>query len=1730
LDNFPLIEAQLQQIREGVPRSYYASLPKLAAAPLQGLPRVYGIAWAYVAHTDSVLNPELFTAFLNAYQDWSELRLSELWALPTTLRVVLLENLRRMADDIALGKVAREVAHAVWDSAAQLDSAALDTIYVLMKQRGLQRSYLTQLWQRMPTELPETVPVLARWTEEHCPDGHALMIQSQTGQVASNLTVGNIITTLRLIGQVDWVDLIEPVSRSLRVLRQLPSFREESELTRQQITQAMERLARQSRTSEREVAEALVAAALNVAEDLPAEAEERTAGFYLIGEGRAALETSLGVTTSDTARHERQRKWHLPLYVAVIMLATLLLVFLVAQYHAEPGWKAIVALFLLAWPVSEAVSALVHRLIAESLEVHPLPRLDFSAGIPPGHRVLVVIPTLLTSAASNKDLVQRLEWHWLANREKEAQFALLTDWIDAASASLPGDAALLQDALARLAVLNARYPATPDESPRFVLMHRPRSWCKTQRRWLGRERKRGKLEQLLRLLATGSMEGFTALAPGLRLADGIRYVVTLDSDTGLPPGSLRDLVAVAAHPLNAPRVDPASRRVVKGYGILQPRVVTPLPDPAQDTPYHRLFAGQGGIDPYSSGVSDVYQDLFGSGSFSGKGLLHVDAVHAVLDGRLPAESVLSHDLLEGTVARCGFVSDVALVEEHPHHAGVAASRNHRWTRGDWQLLPLMARARRYGIDALGLWKMGDNLRRSLVMPLSFALIAWVIFTGSLPLHIALLATLAALLAGPLLGALAGLVPTRRGIAWRHFFREGSRQLVRAVGAAAWNFSQIPVQSLMLLDATVRSLWRMTISQRHLLEWTTAAQAQAASKTDLSAFVRQHAPASLLCAALAIATPWALHPWAGLLLFLFWGGSALAAWWSSLPCSAGAAHVLRAKDRHYLEMLARDTWRFFERCVGAEDNHLPPDNLQLVPEPTVAHRTSPTNVGLYLLAACCAREFGWISTGELIKRLEATLDTLDQLPKHRGHLLNWYDTRTLAIMQPAYVSTVDSGNLAGLLLAVAQACLSLAEGGSDGPVAQIALRQLAARCQALYAAMDFHCLYDSKRHLFNIGLRVEEQSLDASYYDLLASESRLTSFLAIAKGDVPRRHWTALGRPFLSVGGAPGLKSWSGSMFEYLMPSLLMHEPRHGLLQTSVHSAVAAQRVFGAEQQLPWGISESAYFAQDHSLAYQYSPFGVPRLALRRTPLTDRVVAPYATLIATLVSPGAAVANLKRLERLGARGELGMFEALDFTVSRQPDKQAVSIVQAFMAHHQGMSLVALCNVLRLDAPRRWFAAEAQVAAHEALLHERTPRQIVESADPRLPPEPDAHSLEPVFHSRTVQPLKAGWKPTHLLSNGRYNVALRPNGAGLSRWQGRNVTRWRDDVLRDAYGSFFYLRRSGQRSMVSLTATPAPGADWRYRARFMADRVQFDAQGESLSTSITVIVSPEDDTELRSVQLHNTGRSELRLELVSCFEAVLADPRADDAHPAFSNLFVQTRWEPEWRALMLTRRPRLHGDPQMAVAHFLAEADADVISVKCIADRRVFAGRGQPPHQPALLPQVFDEDNLPVNGLDPVASLRVRLRLAPGAIARLSFATTAADTAEELAARIDKYLQPMHVERATRMAATLAQVRLRDLALTPAEHLALQDLTTALMYSTPRPGLERIQLDQRQLWRFGISGDKPIVLVRIKAPSGLPLVNALLRAQPWWTFGGLAVDVVVINSEPNSYLMPLQRDIL
>ena len=1781
LDNFHLIEAQLKAVHEGLPRSYFRMLPVLLGEPLAGLPRVYGVAWAFVAHTDSAFDEDLLLQYLTAYQETRELKLSEMWALPTTLRVVLVENLRRLAERLATHKAARELANLCCDRIDAVTVEQLDGVRALLEPRGVARVFLAQMAQRLQDRVagagPRAAAAVLAWLSTALPDPAAVQAQQGADQTADNLSVSNAVTSLRAIGDADWPDIVARTSALMRLLLDAPLFAAEHTTTRDRTLHGIERLARRSARSELEVARALLAlmqapaapaepaaaaapdapdapdatsaAAAPAAPDEPLAA---TAGHWLQGRGRPALARALGLPD----RAWRAWAWvapraTLPLYLGALALLTLALVARMLYGADAPAWLVGVAALLLLGPASEVVVALVNRLISESARPQHLPRLALAAGIPPEHRVLVVVPALLSSAEGAATLLHRLRLHHLANPEAEAQFALLTDWVDAPTEHLAGDAALLDATLEQLAALNALHPQD-GAAPRFILLHRARRFSVSEQAWIGWERKRGKLEQLVAALASGApadRAAFMDLGRASQIAAHTPYIVTLDADTQLPPGRLRELVGVAAHPSNVPRIDAALRRVVAGHGILQPRLVTPLPAAGQGTLFHWLFAGQCGIDPYSAASSEVYQDVFGEGSFSGKGLLHVAALHAVLAARLPEGLVLSHDLLEGSLARCAAVTDITLVEDAPSHADVAAARLHRWTRGDWQLLPLLLQPRRFGLRGVHRWKMLDNLRRSLAAPLSLASLVLALAGGPATPWAVLVLVLASFAAGPLMGAVAGLAPSRDDIAMRHFYRQGLADVVRAGWGGLWHLALLLQHAMQSLDAIARALHRTLVSQRQLLQWTTAAAAQAAATVQWQALLRQHQGTSLaalvLLAALLGGALLADVPAPALAaaLCLLWAAAPLWTWWVSRTLPASEGQALPLLDRAYLQDVARDTWRYFERCVTALDQHLPPDNLQITPHDMLAHRTSPTNIGLYLLSVACAQRLGFIGVAEMLTRLEATLATVTRLERHRGHLFNWYDTLTLEPLLPRYVSTVDSGNFSGHLLALAQACGELARAlpPADEASEQITrLQAVAATAERLAWQSDFGFLYSHKRHLLHIGYRVAEQQLDAGFYDLLASESRLTSLLAIAKGDLPMRHWAALGRPFYAVGAQAGLRSWSGSMFEYLMPTLVLDEPPGSVLREASHAALREQVAYVAQQDMPWGISESAHAGCDHTLAYQYAPQGVPRLALRRTPPDELVIAPYATALAALIEPHRASLNFAALQGLGARGSLGFIEALDYTPALQAAAGRYTLVNTFMAHHQGMTLAALTNVLMGGAVQRWGMANPYIEAVSSLLHERAPREVSRLHEPPAGPRPQALQRRLPALLRDVLPGQQAVEPTQLLSNGRYSVTLRANGAGSSRLGATGITRGRDDALRDAYGSFFYLRRRPGETPVSITQHPAPDAAAHYRSVFHADRVCFDAAWPQLQAHITAWVSPEDDIEFRQVELRNSGDRPIEIELISAFEVALADPRADEAHPAFGGFFVRAEWQPAQQALVFERTPRLATETGTHLAHFLAGSEAALLDLRGQTDRARWLGRNRALSQPLAELQALAADGEPQpldTGLDPACVLAVRVRIAPQAKAQLTFATAASTDALTLRALVDKYRQPSHVQRASLMSATLAGIRLRTLRISAENFAAIQMLTTALVLGLTRAqaqmhvaaSAEPPACDRRLLWRLGISGDRPLILVAAGAQQGMGLLRTLAQALRLWAWGGISCDLVVVNAEPASYLNELHRDI-
>lgn len=1854
LDNYHVVEEQIREIRVDLPPGYYRQLPKLAQGPFAGYPRVFGIAWAFVAHTDSHFDPLALRRFIAAYQQVQPLMISELWAVAITLRIVLVENLRRLADQITAGRADRADAQALADRLLASGSAysALVGDIGTRAHGPLSELFAAQLAKRLRDQDPRTTPAL-QWLEERLErqgTSVGLVIEhAQQRQGASNVSVRNVITSMRLMSDIDWADLVEGMGLVDARLREGGGFAAMDFATRNLYRSAIEQLARGSALTELAIAEqalasAQAAAAAQATGAHPARAADP--GYHLVAEGRPALEQAIGFKPPWGFRFNR---WQVGLGVggyigAILGLAVLLLgaaLWWAGLHGTHPGWLVALALagFL---PATEVASVLVNRRVTRRFGPVGLPGLALADGVPTHLRTLVVVPTLLTSEADLRAHIESLEVHHLAGAGGDLSFALLSDGLDAATEVVASDAHLIAVAQEAIAALNLRHGPAPG-GKRFYLLHRHRRFNAGENCFMGWERKRGKLHELNRLLRGATDTSFMALdGKGQpEILPGVRYVITLDADTRLPRDAALRLIGKMAHPLNQPSFSPAEQRVVGGHAILQPRVTPALPMGLEGSLYQRLTSGPGGMDPYAAAVSDVYQDLFGEGSYTGKGIYDVDAFEAALAGRVQENTLLSHDLFEGVLARAGLASDVEVVEDFPARYDVAVQRQHRWTRGDWQLLPWVLGRRHQGaaLPALGRWKMLDNLRRSLLAP---AGLLTLVLCCALPWPQApwgVLLVLAALGVPAFLPGMAELWASRPGIRVASHLRLLASDFRVAVLQTVAAIALLPDHAWRAVDAIVRALVRLYATHRQMLEWKTAAQSATKPRPGPAGFYRLMAGGLLLTTVLVAGTAAlapASRPLVLPLLALWLAAPALA--WRSSRRSVPAPQSAPALDNALvLRRIARRTWRFFETFVTAAEHHLPPDNFQEDPKPVVARRTSPTNMGLYLLSAVAARDFGWAGAAQTADRLEATLASMGALARHRGHFYNWYDTGTAQVLAPPYVSSVDSGNLAGHLIALASACegwvraplpatwvaglgdaLALAREAVQGvPAAQgaqgrrlLALlaeidtavagggvemglpalqrladkalkeaqdiavpagsgegdallfwtaavrarvieqghdllptgeglptldarwQSLADTARALALGMDFAFLLDPERKLLSIGYAAVENRLDANCYDLLASEARLASLFAIAKGDVETRHWFRLGRTAIPVGKGSALVSWSGSMFEYLMPSLVMRAPAGSLLAQTNTLVVQRQMAYGALQGIPWGISESAYNARDLEFTYQYSNFGVPGLGLKRGLAENLVIAPYATGLACMVDATAAGHNFARLAQLGALGQHGFYEALDFTRSRLPEGQAVAIVRNYMAHHQGMTIVAIANTLHGGQMRERFHREPMVQACELLLQERMPR-LVAVAHPRAEETQTgpADVRDDLHAVRRMGAPGASAPATHLLSNGRYAVMLTAAGTGYSRWRDLAVTRWREDATSEDWGSHVYLRDAHSGRTWSAAAEPSGRAADSYEVAFAEDHAAFTRHDGSMTTTTEVIVSAEADGEVRQVTLVNTGPRAREIDLTSYAELVLAPPAADNAHPAFSKMFVQTEYLPEFGALLATRRARSPGEAGVWAAHFAVVEGTVAAPAQYETDRGLFLGRGRTARNALAVHGGGALSNTVGTVLDPVFALRQRVRIAPGQMARVAFWTLVAPTREALLDLLDQHHDRSAFERARTLAWTQAQVQLRHIGIDADAAADFQRLAAPILYAdarfrAPADAIARGAGPQSGLWQHGISGDLPIVLLRIDDIEDIAQLHQLLQAHEYWRMKRLGVDLVVINERASSYVQDLQ----
>ncbi|WP_073993587.1 GH36-type glycosyl hydrolase domain-containing protein [Parasporobacterium paucivorans] len=1931
LDNFYVIEEQVNGLCKDLSKKIYYDLPVLKKGPHRGVSRILALSSELVAHTDGQIEEGTLLKYLEAYQSHNILFEREICVIPAMMRLALIENIRTICEDLTETRKQWKLADETIEKWLDDTGADTDKMQGLLKINGkaineaietANPSFLEHLFYRMRRSGRRYSDIL-RYIDESLDKfdttTEILAQKAHNAQAVSTVSLGNCIVSLKHLSSRNWIDLFDAASYLEKILQKDPGeiYSQMDINSRYFYKKRVETIAKTYGVSELFIAREALRLAQNAMPDIQTAIDDDSLdnrrqhiGYYIVGNGLKVLEDGQKRNTKFLAKPKKSIEDHQGIiYMLSIILFTVLLTLLILSYtmnhiSGNPYLYLILTVAAAIIPASEIVISIINWVVCKVKNPAVFPRLELKEGIPENLSTMVVIPALLSDKKRVIEIMENMENHYLGNREKNLYFALIGAFKDSDHENNKEDKSVVKEASDRIDALNSKY--TDGKKDVFYFYNRQRKFNEKDNNWTGWERKRGALMEFNELLLGSEDTSFSFYSNELLPNANIKYVITLDADTVLPLGMAKKMIGAMAHPLNRPVIDQKDGVVSEGYGLMQPKVSFDS-DSSNRSIFSRIYTGQEGLDPYASAISDVYQDLFGEGIFTGKGIYDLKVFQTVLKGKLPENAILSHDLLEGSFVRAALVSDLELVDSYPSKYNSFMARLHRWVRGDWQLIPwlggkIFTRDKtciKNPLSYVSKWKIMDNLRRSLLTPSVMLLIIlglsilpgsgifWVgfgIVSMGLPLILSFLTQI---------------------------FRDGlkpdciKRHLPGFFGIKAPVFQFfigiifLPYQALTVLEAVAVTLTRVFITKKKMLEWVTSADADRVQTNSLKSYISTMGLSATSGIVIAMLSYY-FKPESLTVSFVL-----LAAWLISpvVACIISKDdHIkiekLQESDLLDLRKTARKTWRYFEEFADAKNNYLAPDNFQEEPYRGIAYKTSPTNIGLGLMASLTGRDMGYtglIMTTDLISK---TITTMEKMEKWNGHLYNWYDTRTLEPLNPMYVSTVDSGNLVCYLTTLVQGLeeyyerplidASFARGITDtaragledgqelpidfsafeplekqkkidlvlwrkaldgfienplisckmkaewktksknmvrmlkeelesfmpwvamsytvpGPLSNDVLTsktdlllelvrtnvslkalpslsknicdlcnqltedireasggsfeaelpwlnglkeaagksfrfsrdfivqydRLIARINDLSMNTRFAELYNERRHLFYIGYNMEEKKPTNSYYDLLASEARQTSYIAIARGEIPPKHWFMLGRSLTVVDRFKGLVSWSGTMFEYLMPLLLMRSYRNTLLDETYSFVVKSQIKYGRQRETPWGTSESAYNSLDINLDYQYKAIGVPWLGLKRGLAEDAVVAPYATFLALMVDPEEAYKNIKYLKAEGLEGPYGFYEAADYTPERLEPLTKRVVIKSFMAHHEGMSLMALNNYLNGDTMQSRFSKDPRIKAARLLLQEKVPLNVVFTKDGKEKihvSKATAFSDKGSYRRFTAPDFNL--PKSHVLSNGKYFVTLTDKGTGYSRSRDVDITRWREDSIMDSFGTFFYIEHIEKNQNWSATYAPLNVMPKSYEVVFTADKAAYKRTDGDIETLTEVIVSSGENAEVRRIRLKNNGKSACTLQVTSYFELVAASHNSDLAHPAFSNLFVSTEFDAQHKVLLANRRTRSQCDKKVWVA-VMPVIDGEIIGdIEYETDRLQFIGRGNNPSHPEVISRSKPLSNTVGSVLDPILSMRARVRVEAGNTARIFFVTAMADTREAVMELVGKYNHTEACDASFWLALTRSQVEAKYLNNKAAETELYQDCVSDILFISPlRRKHEQLLKDnqegQKSLWKYGISGDRPIVLLMLDRTDDVELLYELLKAHEYWRLKDLKVDLIILGREENSYANPL-----
>ncbi len=1895
LDNLYLIQREYANIKKYMPRSYYNDLPVISKGIMKGYPRIYYIAVEMISYTDGRIDEDVIKTFINAYQKSTILTSAELWALPIMIRIALIQNISKITQKIVFAQREREKA----DKIAQDIINAIDSDNVkkeLQKISAVNMKLTPHLVERILKLMRDNEienPDVYSWIDEKLDtletDANRIVLVEHQKQLSYQASIGNSITSIREIASLNWRYSFEKLSYVENILRKDPSniYENMDFQSRDYYRHVIEKISRYVNLPESSIAKKAVECAKEYSDKIGSKECEKHVGYFIVDDGIYVLSKKIGLKRSKLKFiSSKFINVHPRLYITFMILSTIVLSLIttasIYNYDTNPiAWKYVLAFIVILIPISEIIISIFNWSVSKLVEPRFIPKMNFEGGVPQESSTMVVIPTLLNDENRVKHILGEMEVYYLANGGPNMYFGLLGDFKDSSEEHEKNDENITKLALKLVKKLNEKYAKGGKDI--FYFFNRYRQYNEKEGTWLGWERKRGKIMEFNELLKGSENTSYDVISGDITNLNKLKYIITLDADTKLPRDSAKKLIGAMAHVLNKPYIDIKSKKVLRGHGLMQPRISVSNSS-ANKTMFARIFSGETGMDLYTNAISDVYEDLFGEGIFTGKGIYDIDAFYNILKNEIPENSVLSHDLLEGSYVRAALLTDVELIDGYPAYYNSSCKRLHRWVRGDWQLIPWLFK--KSPLNMLSKWKIFDNLRRSLISPTIIILVILSLFIFKNPDKWLVIAFISLL--GPIFFDVSesvilpntGVTLTGKIDSWKNVIEQ-----------VFLIFCFLPYQAYLMLDAIIRTLYRLFISKKNLLEWQTAADAEANIGKSLSSYIENMWVSSLISIIIAAAafkdsidTGVLLIPTA-----ILWFLSPWIAYKISKDEKA-YSNELTEYELKTLRRISRKTWAYFEDFVNPQNNWLTPDNYQEFPSKGAAFRTSPTNIGMNLTSNIAAYDLGYIGIVELKDRFYKILTSMESLKMFKGHFYNWYDTKTKEPLYPKYVSTVDSGNLVGYTWLVSQAlsdyinmpalnkslayglmdtlmlandeiekelnikgfysesavefnnfkfdliswkkvlldlwskCLYI-EKNSQGkklywnnkvktsvskhinqiqilfpwvdvfsdksskysefesqlneiimkePLTELcdkidslklkfqtkslnlefkksdvkqfedlvesskneiknlieSIKNIKSRLNTIAENTDFKLVYDGKKQLFSIGYNCERGSIDKCYYDLMASEARQASFVSIAKGDVSQSHWFKLNRALTMIGKNKALVSWSGTMFEYFMPLLIMKNYPNTLMDVTYKSVIEGQKKYCMKKNVPWGISEAAFYDFDINSNYQYKAFGVPNVGLKRGLMDDLVISPYSSVMALQLDFKGAFDNIEQLIGIGMEGLYGLYESVDYTKSRLPKGKDKAIVKCFMVHHQGMSLMAFDNVLNGNILQNRFHKIPRVKATELLLQEKVPKTVIYNREQKIDDITDV-KLENQNIARNFDTALTEMPETHIMSNGEYSLMITNSGSGYGKKDDIMLYRWREDVTNDNKGMFFYIKNINSNEYWSSSYEPCKYEGEDYKVTFSLDKAEFERKDGNILTHTDVIVSSEDNAEIRRISITNQSEHRREIEITSYCEITMSPYNADLVHPAFGNLFIETEYNDDLKCIIANRRSRKKEGTQNWMMQTAALDGKYIGHIQYETSRANFIGRGRD----LTDPQAMDSDvQLKMNVgsvIDPIISMRVRIGVEKGQTVKLAFTTGMANSKEKVIELAQKYNNMNNIAREFEISWTGAQIQLDYLGIKSTQANVYQIAASKILFLSTLLGdraeyIKNIKKGQSALWPYGISGDLPIVIAVIRDYKDINVLKRILKAHEYWNIKGLKVDLVILNLKDSSYIQELQ----